>query len=367
MGFFDSKSSTNQIAKTATQSGSGQGDVGTGLNLAGLDIGAGKKSNVDFDLNVETTDFGSVSSAIDFAENTTNNALLFAGQGASKIIDIATGVGNDALVFAGEAVTSGQNFASNVVEQNARTTKDVLQLAGGATLLAVNASESARVDALEFAGGSLDFVGDFAGQAINASENARRDGLQFAGEATNFVGDFAELAIGSSEAARVDALEFGAGAFNTALDFVGDDATANRDFLGNEQNRNREFLAGAVTAIQSSANNVAETQKQFALLTAQQAENTSRAIQNAATNSLTFAGEAVSAAQSAFAGGLSTVRDFTDNTLAGIANFSDAAISRFVSASASDSEKNREDLLSFGKAALVAVGVIVAVTSFNRK
>lgn len=162
MGFFDSKSeSLTQGAETGQQ-------VETGQAFSVSNIETGKKSNVT--INAEVTDL--------------------------------------------DAVRGGLQLADRSLERATAVVDDAIRASGASTELAIQSSDAARRDALEFGAGALELVASAEADAFNASRalvaDSQEAAYQFAGEALEV-----------SEAARVDSLEFGAQAVDAIGEFSG--------------------------------------------------------------------------------------------------------------------------------------------------
>ena len=158
---------------------------------------------------------------------------------AFSVSNIETGkkstVNIDATTTDHGAVAASLAVADRSVETAAGVVDDAIQASGIAAQLAINSSDDARRDALEFGAGALVEVSE-------AFNDSRTFVLESQESAFDFVGDSAERVLDASESARVDALQFGAG----ALDLVRENATSSIDAIG-------EFSGAAIDRFVSAS------------------------------------------------------------------------------------------------------------------
>lgn len=148
MGLFggDSKSTKNETNKQQSQ---GFNEIGGGVSTLQLgDSSTGRNSGITTNVNLTTTDFGSVGKAFNFG----NRALAY-GNDATRA----------ALNLGGETTRAALNFGGD-------TTRAALNFGGDTTRAAINSSDASRRDSLNFANSALQRAFEFTRQA-SASAN----------------------------------------------------------------------------------------------------------------------------------------------------------------------------------------------------
>ena len=156
----------------------------------------------------------------------------------------------------------------NVSRQSSVSVTDggAFDLAGQLVEGTINASNSAREDALMFAGESLvsqrdamaagyTFAGEAANRAFDINDAARNDSYTFAGEATNRAFDGIEKAMGYMGESQRMGYQFAGEATNRSLDMIDSDRSDTFSFLG-------EAFSAAMDSTENNSDRVQELAKQ---------------------------------------------------------------------------------------------------------
>jgi len=193
MGFFDSKSSTEEDVDANTQ-GLEAADYGLNFALANVEAKKGGEVNVA----VVATDHGAISAAGELAEN----ALVFAGgarvaenERFGRELDFLENTTETAFSFAGDAVA----FIGEVREQAAREQEEVYRRGAAQSAARAKAAETTAKNAQVSADRQTDKAFQFAGEATTlfrdtfAETSAQLQDTY--NNSTGAIADFSEAAI----------------------------------------------------------------------------------------------------------------------------------------------------------------------------
>lgn len=132
-GNSESKSSTSS-STSASQTGLQVSDNASALGFGNLSVGGGKKSTTALTINSQTTDFGAIKSALNFADGAFGDATALAGDTLSR--------GTTAnLEFLGQ-VSKFASLSSQTQLANAKMSESQ-------TAMAIDAVQRAQANALE--------------------------------------------------------------------------------------------------------------------------------------------------------------------------------------------------------------------------
>ncbi len=174
-GFFGSGESNTESLTQGAETGQQVEDQGQAFSVSNIETG--KKSNIE--INATTTDFGAVGGSLELVDN------VFEG---------AVGVVDDSIRASGEA-----------------------------TERAINSSDDARRDALEFGAGALVEVASAQADAFDASRQLVSESQE---QAFTFGAGAFEAAIDESRAAREDAFDVVSDNTQSAVSAIGDFSAA---------------------------------------------------------------------------------------------------------------------------------------------
>lgn len=246
MGFFDSKSSSDQENAQNTQ---GQEVQDTGTAFAASNIKTGKNSSVNITANIEQTDFGAIEAAGDLARA----AEGIASQGGAALAAISSD-----LERSNQALVDG---SVDVAREGVYVATAGLDLAGDLGQMVFDESQGNRdflrdvsADNRDLLGEFIDATGDQLAEAFGFAERSQREANQAAERRAASADARADRALATASQTFDSAL-FGlerAGAANQSLvrDVAGFQAELVDDVLGQVSDNSAEQFAALGTFVE---------------------------------------------------------------------------------------------------------------------
>ena len=298
VGFFGGSATRSTTHETSSQqSQQTQGGVSSALNFG--NIGGGKKSTT----NVTVTDLGAITRAF----NATDKALEEVGRASA-----------DALAFGAGAIT-----------EIGDATEDALLFSAGALQEATAFSEGAVQSSFEFSQQTVD-------SAIAASETARIDSLEFAAGVLQQSASDRQVATDVVTQTQQDAFLFSAGALNEASGII-------------------EGGLEAVDKAVGRANQLAIQSQENALVFS------AGALQESLGSSEELQRQTLGIVSSITDKALTNIGDSTANTLSSLAEAQSKTIAQIGETSKSESAQSFDRLVKLAGGAFIALGLLVFI------